>query len=98
MSSCELATERTEACVTDMRSWMYKNKRQLIATNTEVMLICSVQNQSKFNVSHIQVGDSEIQPVSMVTNSEAQLDDTLILMSHINSRCSKAHFYLRTLS
>ena len=81
-----------------MHSWMYKNKLQLNDAKTEVMLISSVHNQSKFNVSHIQGCDSEIQPVSVVRNIGAQLDDTLIIWSHVNSLCSRAHFYLRNIS
>ena len=60
VGDCELPTERVEACVTEMRSWMFENKLQLNYAKTEVMMICSVHNQSQLNVSHIQVGDSEI--------------------------------------
>ena len=79
---------------------MYKNKLQLLLNDakTEVMLICSVYNQSKFNVSHIQVGDSEIQPVPVVRNIGAQLDETLSMRSKVNSLCSRAQFYLRNIS
>ena len=82
-----------------MGSWMYKNKLQLLPNDakTEVMLICSVHNQSKFNVSHIQVGDSEIQPVSVVRTIGAQLDETRCMRSHVNSLCSRAQFYLRNI-
>ena len=62
------------------------------------MLICSLRSQSKFNVSHIQVGDREIHPVSVVRNIGAQLDETLGMRSHVNSFCSRAHFYLRNIS
>ena len=64
----ELATERVEACVDEMSSWMRKNKLQLNDSKTEVMIICSVHNHSKVNIPHIQVGDSEIHPVSVVRN------------------------------
>ena len=84
--------------MTDMRSRMYKKKLKLIDAKTEVMLICSVNNQSKFNVSQIQVGDSEIQPASVVRNIGAQQDETLSMRSHANSLCSRAHFYLRNIS
>ncbi len=77
---------------------MYNNKLQINDANTEVMQICSVHNQSKFNISHIDVGDSEIQPVSVVRNIGAQLDETLRMRSHVNSLCSRAHFYLRNIS
>ena len=93
LGGCELATEQIEACVTEMRSWMYKIKLHLYDAKTEVMLICSVHNQSKFNVSHIQVGDSEIQTVSVVRNIGAQLDETLSMRSHVNSLCSRAARY-----
>ena len=94
----ELATERVEACVDEMSSWMRKSKLQLNDSKTEVMIICSVHSHSKVNVPHIQVGDSEIQPVSVVRNIGAQLDETLTMMSHVNSLCSRAHFYLRNIS
>ena len=94
----ELATERVEACVNEMSSWMRKNKLQLNDSKTEVVIICSVHNHSKVNIPHIQVGDSEIQPVSAVTNIVAQLDETLSMRSHINYLCSRVHFYLRNIS
>ena len=47
---------------------------------------------------HIQVGDGDIQPVSVVRNIAAQLDQTLSTWSHVNSLCSRAHFYLRNIS
>ena len=94
----ELATEVVEACVNDMSSWMRKNKLQLNDSKTEVMIICSVHNHSKVNIPHIQVGDSEIQPVSEVRNIVAQLDETLTMRIHVNSLCSRAHFYLRNIS
>ena len=81
-----------------MRSWMYNNMLQLNDATTEIMLICSIHNQSKFNVSHVQVADSEIQHVSVVRNIGAQLDETLSMTSHVNSLCSRAHFYLRNIS
>ena len=40
----EIANERADACVTEMRSWMNKNKLQLNDAKTKVMIICSVLN------------------------------------------------------
>ena len=91
VGDCELATERSEDCVTEMRSCMYKNTLKLNYAKTEIMVICSVHNQSKFNVAHIQ-------SVSMVRNIGAQLDETLSMRGHVNSLCSRAHFYLRNIS
>ncbi len=36
-----------------------------------------------FNVSHIQVGDTEIHPVSVVRNIGARLDETVSMRSHV---------------
>ena len=94
----ELATERVEACVNEMSSWMRKNKLQLNDSKTEVMIICSLHNHSKVTIPHIQVGDSTIQPVSVVRNMGAQLNETLSTRSHVNSLRSRAHFYLRNIS
>ena len=98
MGGGELAAERVEACVDEMSSRM--RKLQLNDAKTEAMIIrfCSVHNHSKINIPHIQVGDSEIQPVSVVRNIGAQLDETLSMRSHVNSLCSRAHFYLRNIS
>ena len=57
----ELATERVEACVDEMSSWMRKNKLQFNDSKTKVMVICSVHNHSKVDFPHIQVGDSLFQ-------------------------------------
>ena len=93
-----MATEGVEACVNKMSSWMRKNKLQFNDSKTEVMIICSGHNHSKVNIPHIQVGDSVIQPVSVVRNIGAQLDEPLSMRSHVNSLCSRAHFYLRNIS
>ena len=93
-----MATERVEACVDEMGSWMRKNKLQLNDSKTEVMLICFVHNHSKVNIPHVQVGDGENQPASVVRNIGAQLDETLSMRSHVNSLCSRAHFYLLNIS
>ena len=47
---------------------------------------------------HIQVRDREMQPVLVVRNIGAQLDEILSMRSHVNSLCSRAHFYLRNVS
>ena len=94
----ELATERVEACVNEVSYWMRKNKLQVNDSNTEIMIICSVHNHSKVNIPHIQVGDSEIQPVSVVRNIGAQLDEILSTRSQVNSLCNRAHFHLRNIS
>ena len=94
----ELATERVEVCVNEMSSWMYKNNLQLKGSKTDVMIICSLNDHSKVNIPHIQVGDSKTQPGSVVRNIGAQLDEILSMRSHVNSLCSRAHFYLRNIS
>ena len=76
---------------------MRKNKLQLNDSKTEVMIICSAHNHSKVKIPNIQIGYSEIQPVSVVRNIGAQLDETLSMRSHVNSLCSRAHFYLRNI-
>ena len=48
----ELATERVEASVNEMSSWMRKIKLQLNDSKTEVMIICSVHNHWKGNIPH----------------------------------------------
>ena len=88
----ELAAERVEACVNEMSPWMHKNKLQLNDLKTEVTIICSVHNHANVNIPHIQVGDSEIQPVSVVRNIGAQLDETLSMRRHVNSLCIRANF------
>ena len=69
---------------------MRKNKLQLNDSKTEAMIICSVHNHSKVNIPNIQVGDSEIQPVSVMRNIGARVDETLSMRSHVNSLCSRA--------
>ena len=77
---------------------MRMNKLQLNDSKTDIMIIYSVHNHSNVNIPHIQDGDSEIQPVSVVRNIGAHLDETLSMRSHVNTLCSRAHFYLRNIS
>ena len=89
----ELTTERVEAYVNKMSSWMRKNKLQL---NDSKTVLCTTTQRLTSPISRF--GDSEIQPVSVVRNIGAELDETLSMRSHVNSLCSRAHFYLRNIS
>ena len=48
--------------------------------------MCTATQRLTVNTPHIQVGDSEVQPVSVLRNSGAQLDDTLYIYIFIHGR------------
>ena len=50
------------------------------------------------NLSHFQIGDSQVEPTEAFRHTGALLDGTLSMRQHVNSLCSRAHLYLRNIS
>ena len=86
---------RMEACVADMKSLMIQSRLKLNSSKTEVILFQPPKNKQLFS---IKVGGVEMSSQSKVESLGVVLDDSLKMVTHINTITSTAHFHLRRIS
>ena len=72
--SVDAAVAVMESCLSDMRSWMIKNRLLINDSKTEFLILGTRQQLQKVNIPHIRIGDADIIPTSHVTNLGVVLD------------------------
>ena len=95
LSDPSIALEKINLCISDIRTWMIKNKLKINDSKTEFLVLTFSFFMQQFNDLQINVGNTEINPSLSARNLEVILDSHLNLESHINSVCRSAYFYLR---
>ena len=93
-----LTRQRIEHCISDIKSWMSKNKLKLNDDKTELLIVSSKNAQSKIQNKDIQIGSSCISASTNVRNLGIYLDSTLSMENHIKKVCQSAYFQIRNLS
>lgn len=93
----DLARQRIENCISDIRSWMTKNKLKLNDDKTELLIVSSKNSQSKIQRNSIQIGSSTISSSTSVRNLGVCFDSTLSMDNHIKKVCQSAYFQIRNL-
>ena len=96
--AAELAVQRVQNCVAEMRSWLSQNKQQLSDPKTEALVICTPHGRQRVDIPHIEIGGSLITPASVVRNIGTHLDETLSMVTQVNNLCSRCYFYIRNIS
>ena len=93
-----LARERIELCISDIKSWMSKNKLKLNDDKTELLIVSSKNAQNKIQNKTIQIGSSTISASTNVRNLGIYLDSNMSMENHIKKVCQSAYFQIRNLS
>jgi hypothetical protein len=88
---------KMEACVSDVRVWMGRNKLKLNDDKTECLVISSKNSKSVQDVN-IHIGDSIIAPTSSLRNLGATLDKDLSMQAQVNKVVKSVYFHLRRIS
>ena len=97
LSDPSIALEKINLCISDIRTWMIKNKLKINDSKTEFLVLSSSFFKQQFNDSQINVGNTEINPSLSARNLGVIFDSHLNLESHINSVCRSAYFHLRNI-
>ena len=97
LSDPSIALEKINLCISDIRTWMIKNKLKINDSKTEFLVLSSSFFKQQFNDLQINVGNTEINPSLSVRNLGVIFDSHLNLESHINSVCRSAYFHLRNI-
>ena len=87
LSDPSIALEKNNLCISDIRTWMIKNKLKINDSKTEFLVLSSSFFKQQFNDSQINVGNTEINPSLSARNLGVIFDSHLNLESHINSVC-----------
>ena len=86
-----------ESCLSDMRSWMIKNRLLINDSKTEFLILGTRQQLQKVSIPHIRIGDADIIPTSHVTNLGVVLDQNLNMERHILRTSKSAFFHLHNI-
>ena len=98
LSDPGIALEKINLCISDIRTWMIKNKLKINDSKAEFLVLTSSFFKQQYNDLQINVGNTEINPSLSARNLGVIFDSHLNLESHINSVCRSAYFHLRNIS
>ena len=85
-----IAINTFNLCISDLRTWMIKDKFKINDSKTEFMVSTSSFLKQQFNELQIKVDNSHIEPSTTARNFGVIFDSHLNLESHINSVCRSA--------
>jgi hypothetical protein len=91
---------KLNACISDIRKWMFKNMLKLNSEKTEVIFVGTSQQLVKCNhdIRQDQDIDGElIKPVRTVRNLGYYLDENLKGKAHVEKVCASCYATLKTI-
>ena len=86
-----------ELCLLDLRNWMTINKLKLNTDKTELAVFYS-KFCAKPDLFSIKVEDQIIHPKKFLRNNGSIFDESVSMLTQVNSICKSAFFHLRNLS
>ena len=95
----DVALEKLEDCLKEIRAWMFNNHLKLNDTKTEFLVIGNKNYRKQLDsVAHVKIGESCVDPVNSAKNIGAVLDNNLDLVKHVNNTCRTCYMYLHSIS
>ena len=83
-------------CLSDIRSWMVRNKLKLNDDKTEFLVVSSRKTSATFNCS-VKIGDTSVSPSTSCRNLGVIFDRNIALDKHISSVCRSTLYHLRSI-
>ena len=96
-SDLSAPVQKVEACISEIRSWMRKNKLKLNDDKTEYMVISSDRVKAGLCIPDLLIGATKLKPSNAVRNLGAMFDDTLKMTNQISAITKRSHFHLRNI-
>ena len=84
-------------CISDIRSWMIRNKLKINDDKTEFLLITSTHSELSKDIT-ISIGQSEISPSTSCKSLGVMLDNHMVMDAQIQSVCKSTLFHIRNIS
>ena len=90
----QLAVERIQNCIHDIKQWMRANKLKLNYDKTADSFI-KKSKKVYINSNSVKIGISDIQATFKVRNLGIIFDDSMSMQAHVKKICQTAYFHLR---
>ena len=84
-------------CISDIRTWMIKDKLQLNDTKTEFLIIGTSVQLNKISATEIQIGSAKVSTVDSARNLGAWFDSNMNMTTHINNICQSVCYHLHNI-
>ena len=98
LKDADNALQKLNACLSDIRSWMIKNKLKINDDKTEFLIIASPHSHKQLSDDHhLTVGNSSIAPSSSAKNLGVIFDDKMNMEKQVSNICKSANFQLRNI-
>jgi hypothetical protein len=95
---CHTDINSMESCVNSISTWMKSMKLKMNDSKTEYILIGTHHKLSKCSDTSITIGDTTIEPSSVVCNLGAYFDKNMTMEHHIKMKCRAAYGQLYSIS
>ncbi len=89
--------DQIQTCLSDIRSWMIKNKLKINDDKTEFLIITSSRHNLPDEIG-LRIGQEEIESSSACKSLGVMLDQHINMDSQIKSVCRATHYHLRNIS
>ena len=96
-SDISAPVQKVEACISEIRSWMRKNKLKLNDDKTEYMVISSDRVKAGLCIPDLLIGATKLKPSNTVRNLGAMFDDALKMTNQISAITKRSHCHLRNI-
>ena len=97
MEQRQEATERLENCISDILSWMVKNKLQLNSNKTELLVLASSYFSKHSSDFQLQIDNNWISPSDSAKNLGILFDQHLNMETHVAGICKASYFHIRNI-
>ena len=97
LSNPNVALDRMNVCISDLRIWMIRNKLKINDSKTEFLIMNSSYLKQSFDDLNIMVGDSNSVSFNSARNIGVIFDKCMKLDYHISSVCKSTYFHLRNI-
>ena len=89
---------RIENCINDVRVWMVENLLKINDDKTVALVLGARNNQAKYHITVIKIGDCNIMPSPAARNIGAVFDSKMSMVCHVKYTCRIAYYHLRNIA
>ena len=94
----DAAVAAMEACLCDIRQWMFRDRCVINDEKTEFAMIGTSAQPAKVHLSTHTVGEAEIVPTEgNIKNVGVLFDNTLSMSQNVNMICRSDYYHLRSI-
>ena len=97
LSNPQEELRRITACVSDIRTWMVRNKLKINDDKTEFLILYSSYKEFTIDLE-FEIGQTKIKPSNTCRNLGVMFDSNMKMESQIQNICKTVNFHLRSIN